>query len=136
MRAAALQIPAGCGFFPGRGDSRRRPCVMPGDNQKFWRGTALAICARVIASSRAGASRWVWRTFDKPSSKLDALMPLECQVSNEVHILCDTSDTRVTIRGREIEVQVLDHVEVGLELWSTIFTAPFPISREQVTTLF
>ena len=90
----------------------------------------------MIACSRAGASRWVWRTFDKPFSKLDALMPLECHVSDEVHILCDASDTRVTIRGREMEVQVLDHVEVGLELWSTIFTAPFPISREQVTRLF
>ena len=33
-------------------------------------------------------------------------MPLECRVSHEIHILCDTSDTRVTIRDREIEVAV------------------------------
>lgn len=63
-------------------------------------------------------------------------MPLECHLSNEIHILCDRDDTRVTIRDHEIDVQVLDHVEVGLELWSTIFTAAFPISREQVTRLF
>ena len=63
-------------------------------------------------------------------------MPRECHVSNEIHILCDTSDARVTIRGHELEVHVRDHVEAQLELWSTIFTAPFPISREQVTSLF
>lgn len=63
-------------------------------------------------------------------------MPLARHVSNDVHILCDTSDTRVTIHGHDIDVQVLDHIEDGLELWSPILTAPFPIDREQVARLF
>ncbi len=69
----------------------------------------------MTASSRADACRWAWRTFAKPPTRLAALMPLDHPVSNHGDILCDLSDTRVTIHEHGIDVKVRDRIEDGLE---------------------
>lgn len=80
--------------------------------------------------------RWEWRTFGAAFDQVDAQLSGERRTSREIYVLCDSSNTNVKIRDDVIEVKVLDRVRHGLELWSPSFKAVFPISRDDIRTVF
>jgi hypothetical protein len=81
--------------------------------------------------------RWEWRAFGESFADLEAVMPQQPpQLAHDIYILGDTSDANVKIREDTIDVKRLTRVSNGLERWSPVFTAPFPLGCDQVRRVF
>ena len=85
--------------------------------------------------------RWEWRTFGtalEPAESMLQALPVErTQESAERYVLSVHDDASVKIRDGLMDVKHLDRVnDDGLELWTPILKASFPLSRPEVQALF
>jgi exopolyphosphatase/guanosine-5'-triphosphate,3'-diphosphate pyrophosphatase len=80
-------------------------------------------------------SRWEWRSFSPDfgpaEQRLSALAPDRVEESDETYVLAPGSDASVKVRGGQIDVKHLLRVdEDGLEQWTPVLKASFPLSAE------
>ncbi|MGO9430480.1 hypothetical protein [Rhodoblastus sp.] len=85
--------------------------------------------------------RWEWRTFGARLSDIEAKVGLAAQVtprqSDEIYLLNSVTPHSAKIRGGVLEVKRLLLVDSnGLEQWSPVFKAPFPLSAPMVRSAF
>ncbi|MGO9756762.1 MAG: hypothetical protein ACLPNY_09105 [Roseiarcus sp.] len=90
---------------------------------------------------RDGAPRWEWRTFGARLSAIEAKVGLTAQVasrqSDEIYLLNSATPHSAKIRGGMLEVKRLLQVDAnGLEQWSPVLRAPFPLSEPAVRSAF
>ncbi len=83
--------------------------------------------------------RWEWRTFgDRFPDALAviAALPHLVKDSAETYLLCPAPDVNAKIRGHQLDIKRLQQRARGLELWSPVFKADFPITAADVARLF
>jgi len=80
--------------------------------------------------------RWEWRQFGDVESRLAEAAPERVQESDELYLLSPVSDASVKVRDGLMDVKRLQRVdEHGLEQWLPVLKAPFPLAREDVSTV-
>ncbi|MGO9770323.1 MAG: hypothetical protein ACLPSW_12365 [Roseiarcus sp.] len=90
---------------------------------------------------RRDAPRWEWRTFGAGLSDIEAKVGLTAQMalrqSDEIYLLNFATPHSAKIRGGVLEVKRLLQVDSnGLEQWSPVFKACFPLSVPMVQSAF
>src|ERR1019366_6276363 len=85
--------------------------------------------------------RWEWRTFSPSLAGLEAKIGLAVQIasrqSDEIYLLNSATPHSAKVRGAVLEVKRLVQVDPsGLELWSPVFKAAFPMSAPMVQSAF
>ena len=84
--------------------------------------------------------RWEWRTFGEDfgaaEERFAALSPDRVEESDEVYVLARESDASVKVRDGLMDVKRLRGIEGGLEQWVPVLKAKFPLSAEDVGTVF
>jgi exopolyphosphatase/guanosine-5'-triphosphate,3'-diphosphate pyrophosphatase len=85
--------------------------------------------------------RWEWRTFgedfDTAERVLGALEPERVEESDEHYVLSANSDASTKLRGGLMDTKRLERVsDDGLELWRPVMKAEFPLSVDEVRSLF
>lgn len=92
-----------------------------------------------MAADHVITPRWEWRAFGDRFPEAEAqvmAVPNSVKSSAETYLLCRTPGVNAKIRGNELDVKRLHKVEGGLELWSPVLKASFPITGESVAALF
>jgi exopolyphosphatase/guanosine-5'-triphosphate,3'-diphosphate pyrophosphatase len=84
--------------------------------------------------------RWEWRWFGTrlgpAESRLAALTPTGVQVSDETYLLSGAGDN-VKVRDALMDIKVLREVDGnGLEQWTPVMKAGFPLPATEVTRVF
>jgi exopolyphosphatase/guanosine-5'-triphosphate,3'-diphosphate pyrophosphatase len=84
--------------------------------------------------------RWEWRTFGERFAAADAVLgslePSSVLDSDEVYLLSATSDASVKVRDGLMDVkQLLEVNGDGLELWTPVMKAAFPLSSDQAASV-
>jgi len=84
--------------------------------------------------------RWEWRSFGtrfgKADKRLAALTPTGVQESDEVYLLSGAGGN-VKIRAALMDIKVLRHVDAdGLEQWTPVMKADFPIGATDAARVF
>jgi len=84
--------------------------------------------------------RWEWRSFGRrfgeAESRLAALTPTGVQESDEVYLLSDAGDN-VKVRDGLMDIKVLREVSAdGLEQWTPVMKAGFPLTAAEATRVF
>jgi exopolyphosphatase / guanosine-5'-triphosphate,3'-diphosphate pyrophosphatase len=84
--------------------------------------------------------RWEWRTFGTHFGRAEehfaALTPREVKESDELYFLSADGDT-VKVRDGLMDIKVLKEVNAdGLEQWTPVMKAPFPLSASDVAKVF
>jgi exopolyphosphatase/guanosine-5'-triphosphate,3'-diphosphate pyrophosphatase len=85
--------------------------------------------------------RWEWRTFggdlEVAERVLGALEPERVEESDEYYVLSANSDASTKLRGGLMDMKRLERVsDDGLELWRPVMKAEFPLSADEVRSLF
>jgi exopolyphosphatase/guanosine-5'-triphosphate,3'-diphosphate pyrophosphatase len=101
--------------------------------------------ARPVSCAGEGAltaiiPRWEWRTFGsrlgRAEVKFAALSPENVQESDELYLLSGAGDN-VKIRDDLMDIKVLQEVDAyGLERWTPVMKAGFPLSSAEVSKVF
>ena len=65
-----------------------------------------------------------------------AVVPSTTKVTDETYLLCERPGVNAKIRGNTLDVKRLLTAERGLELWSPVLQAPFPIDAQSIGRLF
>ena len=84
--------------------------------------------------------RWEWRWFGRrlgpAESRLQALTPIGVQESDETYLLSGAGDN-VKVRDALMDIKVLREVDGnGLEQWTPVMKAGFPLPASEVTRVF
>ena len=84
--------------------------------------------------------RWEWRTFGSSfgsaEAAFDALDPLETKESDELYFLAP-GRANVKVRDDLLDIKVLEEVDSnGLERWMPVMKQAFPMSRDDVESVF
>jgi exopolyphosphatase/guanosine-5'-triphosphate,3'-diphosphate pyrophosphatase len=84
--------------------------------------------------------RWEWRSFGRSFGKAEALLatmtPEGVQESDEVYLLSGAGDN-VKVRADLMDIKVLREVNAdGLEQWTPVMKAGFPLPAAEVTKVF
>ncbi len=84
--------------------------------------------------------RWEWRSFGRhfgeAQARLAALTPTGVQESDEVYLLSGAGDN-VKVRDALMDIKVLREVNAdGLEQWTPVMKAGFPLSAAEVARVF
>lgn len=84
--------------------------------------------------------RWEWRTFGRcfgeAESRFAAMTPEAVQESDEVYLLSGAGDN-VKVRADLMDIKVLQQVNAdGLEQWTPIMKAGFPLPASEVIRVF
>ena len=84
--------------------------------------------------------RWEWRSFGRffgvAEARLAALTPEAVQESDEVYLLSGAGDN-VKVRADLMDIKVLREVNAdGLEQWTPVMKAGFPLPASEVTRVF
>ena len=84
--------------------------------------------------------RWEWRSFGRrfgeAESRLAALTPTGVQESDEVYLLSGAGDN-VKVRDGLMDIKVLREVNAdGLEQWTPVMKAGFPLPAAEATRVF
>ena len=84
--------------------------------------------------------RWEWRSFGRSfgvaEARLAALTPEAVQESDEVYLLSGAGDN-VKVRADLMDIKVLREVNAdGLEQWTPVMKAGFPLPASEVTRVF
>ncbi len=81
--------------------------------------------------------RWEWRTFGKTIETridLSAYPQIRHAESSEIYLATSTSRDNPKIRGEAIDIKRLQSVDdVGLEQWTPVLKAAFPLSVDLVS---
>jgi len=85
--------------------------------------------------------RWEWRTFgddlETAERVLGSLETTGVEDSDEFYVLSDNDDASTKLRGGVMDMKRLERVsDEGLELWRPVMKASFPMSADEVRTLF
>lgn len=83
--------------------------------------------------------RWEWRTFGERFTQALAVLtalPHDIKDSAETYLLCPSPDVNAKVRGRQLDIKRLHGRDRGLELWSPVFKADFPLKAADVATLY
>lgn len=85
--------------------------------------------------------RWEWRTFGDRVAGIEAKIELNAQIasrqSDEIYLLNPATPHSAKVRGGVLEVKRLLQVDTnGLEQWSPVFKAPFPLSAQMARSAF
>jgi exopolyphosphatase/guanosine-5'-triphosphate,3'-diphosphate pyrophosphatase len=81
--------------------------------------------------------RWEWRTFDHelrlPAPEVLSRAPERGEESSELYVVSATDGDVVKVRGGLMDVKHLHAVDAdGLEQWSPVMKAPFPLASSDV----
>jgi exopolyphosphatase/guanosine-5'-triphosphate,3'-diphosphate pyrophosphatase len=79
--------------------------------------------------------RWEWRAFGAGFGGAEERMgePERVQESDEVYLVSRVTDANVKVRDGLLDVKELEHVDAdGLEQWTPVLKAEFPVSVDQV----
>ncbi|MBO0847103.1 MAG: Ppx/GppA family phosphatase [Nocardioides sp.] len=84
--------------------------------------------------------RWEWRTFDRQFGRaettLAALSPVQVVESSELYVVSAAGEGVVKVRDELMDVKQLHEVDAdGLERWSPVLKAPFPLSSTDLATV-
>jgi exopolyphosphatase/guanosine-5'-triphosphate,3'-diphosphate pyrophosphatase len=84
--------------------------------------------------------RWEWRAFGRSfgpaDERFEVLTPERVQESDELYLVSRTADENVKVRDELLDVKQLEHVNAdGLEQWTPVLKAEFPVPAEQVTAV-
>lgn len=91
------------------------------------------------ATTPAVVPRWEWRAFGREFRDLDTRLPTGPRTetsSRDTYLLSADPAINVKIRGGEIDVKRRLRVDRGLEQWSPVLKAAFPIAAGTVRSLF
>jgi exopolyphosphatase/guanosine-5'-triphosphate,3'-diphosphate pyrophosphatase len=96
--------------------------------------------ARTLEHMAEIIPRWEWRSFDRcfpgAEARLAALTPLGVQESDELYLLSGTVGS-AKVRDGLMDVKVLRHVDgAGLEQWTPVMKAAFPLAASAVVKAF
>jgi exopolyphosphatase/guanosine-5'-triphosphate,3'-diphosphate pyrophosphatase len=85
--------------------------------------------------------RWEWRTFGDDLAVAERVLgehePEKVEESDEYYVLSANSDASVKLRSGVMDMKQLEQVsDDGLELWRPVLKADFPLSTDQVRSLF
>lgn len=85
--------------------------------------------------------RWEWRTFGDRVADIEAKIELNAQIasrqSDEIYLLNPATPHSAKVRGGVLEVKQLLQVDTnGLEQWSPVFKALFPLSAQMARSAF
>lgn len=92
-----------------------------------------------MSTDRGITPRWEWRTFGDrfPTAEAAvAAVPSSTKLSTETYLLCRVPGVNAKIRGETLDVKRLLQVERGLELWTPVLKASFPIAAADIRALF
>ncbi|HVZ21293.1 MAG TPA: hypothetical protein VG871_09545 [Vicinamibacterales bacterium] len=92
-----------------------------------------------MVPAAATPPRWEWRAFGDAFPALDAALdavPCDLRASSEIYIVCAEPDVNAKVRGGQIDVKQRLRVEDGLELWSPVLKAPFPLDQHVIAAAF
>ncbi|HVM57647.1 MAG TPA: hypothetical protein VMT74_09300 [Gaiellaceae bacterium] len=87
------------------------------------------------------AARWEWRTFgegfeSEAEQAFRVRKPERVHESDELYLLSERGGDTVKVRDELLDVKHLEHVnEDGLEQWTPVLKAEFPVGREVVETV-
>jgi len=84
------------------------------------------------------AARWEWRAFGSSFGGADERFgePERVQESDEVYLVSRLTDANVKVRDDLLDVKQLEHVDDdGLEQWTPVLKAEFPVPAEQVVAV-
>jgi len=83
---------------------------------------------------------WEWRTFGSDFGEAEHRIreyPFELLKSFDTHIVCERSDVITKIVDQRLEILALHDVDRhGLEQWSPVLTATFPLTPASVARAF
>jgi exopolyphosphatase/guanosine-5'-triphosphate,3'-diphosphate pyrophosphatase len=84
--------------------------------------------------------RWEWRSFGEPfgsaESRLSAMSPERVHESDETYVVSSNNDTSAKVRQGLMDVKELLRVEDGLEQWTPVIKAAFPLPAAEVLAVF
>ncbi len=85
--------------------------------------------------------RWEWRTFGSEfgaaEDTLAGLTPERSEESDEVYLLSLSGTGTVKIRNDLLDIKHLQQIDdAGLEQWTPVMKAAFPLGQEDVATVF
>ena len=85
-------------------------------------------------------ARWEWRVFgadaDVPGARLGSRTPDSVELSDEVYVLSRASDASVKIRDGRLDAKRLLQIDGdGLEQWTPVLKASFPLSAADLGTV-
>lgn len=83
--------------------------------------------------------RWEWRAFGADFSDIDAILttvPSVDKSSEETYLLCATPGVNAKVRHDVLDIKRLHAARDGLELWSPVFKATFPLHPWQIREAF
>ena len=83
-------------------------------------------------------ARWEWRAFGAGFGKAEDRFgePERVQESDEVYLVSRVTDANVKVRDGLLDVKELEHVDAdGLEQWTPVLKAEFPVSTDQVAAV-
>jgi exopolyphosphatase/guanosine-5'-triphosphate,3'-diphosphate pyrophosphatase len=85
--------------------------------------------------------RWEWRTFGDDFAVAERVLgghePEKVEESDEYYVLSADSDASTKLRGGLMDMKRLERVsDEGLELWRPVMKAEFPLSVDEVRSLF
>jgi exopolyphosphatase/guanosine-5'-triphosphate,3'-diphosphate pyrophosphatase len=83
--------------------------------------------------------RWEWRVFGGQFADIEARLNrehAEVHGTGELYLLGPSDDINVKVRGDQLEIKRRLRVAGGLELWSPVFKAAFPMDTSAIVTLF
>lgn len=92
-----------------------------------------------MSADRVITPRWEWRTFGERFPEAEAVLALvttSTKSSTEMYLLCRVPGVNAKIRGETLDVKRLLQVERGLELWTPVLQASFPITAADIRALF
>jgi exopolyphosphatase/guanosine-5'-triphosphate,3'-diphosphate pyrophosphatase len=87
----------------------------------------------------AVAARWEWREFGHRFPDVEAAMDAaraDVRHSTETYIHGAADDVNVKIRADQIDVKRRLRVDAGLEQWSPVLKAPFPVDAAVIAQVF
>ena len=83
-------------------------------------------------------ARWEWRAFGAGFGGAEERFgePERVQESDEVYLVSRVTDANVKVRDGLLDVKELEHVDAdGLEQWTPVLKAEFPVSADQVAAV-
>ena len=83
-------------------------------------------------------NRWEWRAFGAGFGDAEDRFgePERVQESDEVYLVSRVTDANVKVRDGLLDVKSLEHVDGnGLEQWTPVLKAEFPVSPDQVAAV-
>ena len=82
------------------------------------------------------SARWRWRTFGSAFDQLNPYLPGDFTFAHEVYLLSPSTGIEARITDHQFCIDQLQEVQHGIELWTRVFSTPFPVCQRDVREIW